>query len=74
MHFALGDKPASIAMTWRAVTNTPGTRKDDAAPTDGSPAMPSQLFEYRVGGMFDDSKVVFPNVTNTETKRTNPGE
>ena len=72
IHFALGEKPASIAMSWRAVTNTPGTRKDDAAPTDGSPAMPSELFEHRVGGMFDDSKVVFPKITNAETKGANP--
>lgn len=59
-HLTTGDHPAAIALTWRQVTNAPGARKDDPAPENGSPAMPASLFEYRVGGMFDDLKVVLP--------------
>ena len=61
VHLTTSDTAATIAMGWRAITGAPGSRKDDPAPADGSPAMPAELFEHRVGGMFDDVKVVLPS-------------
>jgi len=61
VHLTTAGSPASIALAWRPVTTTPGGRKDDPAPEDGSPAMPATLFEHRVGGMFDELKVTLPS-------------
>ncbi len=58
--FSYDGKASTCAMTWRTVTNEAGQRKDDPGPENGSSAMPGSLFEYRVGGMFDDIKVSFP--------------
>jgi Family of unknown function (DUF6288)/Immunoglobulin I-set domain len=60
VHLTTSDTPASIALAWRAVTTAAGSRKDDAAPEDGSPAMSAALFEHRVGGMFEELKVTLP--------------
>lgn len=63
VHLTPSDQPATIALAWRPITIAPGARKDDPAPEDGSPAMPAELFEHRVGGMFDEVKVTLPSRT-----------
>jgi len=61
VHLTTSDQPAAIALAWRPITTAPGARKDDPAPEDGSPAMPANLFEHRIGGMFDEVKVTLPS-------------